>query len=62
MKKKFDCVQMKHEIQQRLLAEMTGLSPEEQRRLTEERIESDPILARLWKRARPVPYPSEMRE
>jgi len=45
---------MKHEIQQRLLAEMAGLSSEERRRLTEERIASDPILGRLWNRARRV--------
>ena len=52
--KKFDCVQMKHEIQQRLLAEMAGLSPEDRRHLTEERISSDPVLGKLWKHARRV--------
>ncbi len=47
--KKFDCVQMKHEIQRQILAGMAGLSPEEQRRRTEQEILSDPILGRLWR-------------
>ena len=50
-KKKFDCVKMKWDIQQKLLKEMKGLSPEEQARFTENRIMSDPILARIWKKA-----------
>ena len=50
--KEFDCVRMKHEIQQEILREMRGLSPEEQRRRTEELILADPILGRLWRKAR----------
>ena len=42
-KKKFDCVEMKNEIQRKLLKEMKGLSPDEQRRMMEHRIQSDPI-------------------
>ena len=49
--KTFDCVRMKHDIQQQILREFAGLTPEEQRRKTREMIESDPVLARLWRRA-----------
>jgi hypothetical protein len=50
--KEFDCVQMKHEIQQRILAEFCGLSPQERRQRTEQMIQQDPLLARLWRQAR----------
>lgn len=43
--KDFDCVEMKHAIQQRILEEFGGLSPEEQRRRTQELIQRDPLLA-----------------
>ncbi len=46
---------MKHEIQQAILQDLAGLSPEQQRRKTEEMIESDPVLARIWRRAQRVP-------
>ncbi len=45
--KSFDCVRMKHEIQQAILAEFRGLSAEEQRRKTDEMIQGDPVLARF---------------
>ena len=48
--KTFDCVKMKHDIQQAILRDLAGLSPEQQRRKTEEMIESDPVLARIWRR------------
>jgi hypothetical protein len=51
-KKAFDCVQMKHDIQQAILAEMRGMSPAEQRKKTEEIIACDPLLARFWKQRR----------
>ena len=50
--KTIDCVKMKHDIQQRILQETAGLSTEEQRRLTEQRILADPLLARIWREAR----------
>jgi hypothetical protein len=50
MKKTFDCVRMKHEIQQKLLERMRDMTPEEQRRFTEDIILSNPKLARFWKR------------
>ena len=56
--KKFDCVKMKHDIQQQLMKEFEGLSPEEQWRLTEERILADPYLGPVWKRARKI-HPDE---
>ncbi|MBN2495756.1 MAG: hypothetical protein JXR96_14280 [Deltaproteobacteria bacterium] len=49
---KLDCVRMKHEIQQAILEEMSSLTPEEQRRRTEERILADPILGPIWRRCR----------
>jgi hypothetical protein len=54
-KKKFDCVQMKHDIQKEILKERRGLSPEEQRRRSEARIAADPILGPIWRQARRVP-------
>jgi hypothetical protein len=42
--KPFDCVQMKWEIQQRLLNELQPLSPEESRRTQQQRIAADPLL------------------
>ena len=42
--KKFDCVQMKWEIQQRILAERQNLEPAEARRLEREQIDQDPVL------------------
>ena len=48
--KSFDCVEMKREIQARLLTELKGLSPEEQIRLTKRRINSDPFWGPRWKR------------
>lgn len=55
-KKKFDCVRMKHKIQEEILEEVRGLSREEQRRWTEEQIMSDPLLGSLRKKIQRV-YP-----
>jgi len=57
MKKKFDCVQMKHEIQKKIGKERRGLSLAEQRRRSEARIAADPILGPIWREARRVPTP-----
>lgn len=48
-KKSFDCVAMKRKIQERQLVRMTGLSPAEERQLTQAEILKHPELARLWK-------------
>ena len=53
--KTFDCVEMKHRIQDSILKELADLSPAERRRKTQELIESDPILARVWRNAPRVP-------
>ena len=58
--KMFDCVKMKHDIQQEIFQEMKGLSTEEKRRRMEEAIQSDPVLGRIWKNARHV-YKSQNR-
>lgn len=42
--KPFDCVQMKWDIQQRLLSEFQRLSPEESRQVQQQRIAADPLL------------------
>ena len=52
--KTFDCVKMKHDIQQAILQDLAGLSSGQQRRKTEELIESDPVLARIWRRGQRV--------
>ena len=52
--KDFDCVRMKWEIQQRIQEQMEGLSLEQQKRWTEERILANPTLAPLWEKARRV--------
>jgi hypothetical protein len=53
MKKTFDCVKMKQEIQQQLLEKMRDMTPEEQRQFTEDTILSNPKLARFWKPPKP---------
>ncbi len=52
--KEVDCVRMKNEIQQKLLEEMKGLSPEEWRRRADERVLANPILGPFWRRVRKV--------
>ena len=53
--KTFDCVEMKRRIQDAILKELADVPPAERRRKTEELIESDPILARIWRNAPRVP-------
>ena len=48
--KKFDCVQMKTEIQERLLREIAELGEEEAARLRRERLLHDPILGAFLER------------
>ncbi len=52
MKKKFDCVEMKNEIQRKRQAEFEGLSLEEQKDLMEKRILSNPVLASLYRKSK----------
>jgi hypothetical protein len=44
VRKAFDCVEMKWEIQRRLETELAGLSEEEAARRAWERIAADPVL------------------
>ena len=53
--KKFDCVQMKLEIQERLQAELAKFSGAEALRFQEKRIESDPILWEFLKKVSKAP-------
>ena len=46
-KKEFDCVEMKAEIQERLLREVAELGEEEAQRRRAERLSRDPILGRF---------------
>lgn len=50
IEKDFDCVQMKWDIQQKLLQEETELGIEEARRRRDERLRNDPILGPFLKR------------
>jgi hypothetical protein len=50
--KDFDCVQMKWDIQQKLLEEERLLGPEEAHRQRAERMRNDPILGPFLKRMR----------
>ena len=49
--KRFDCVQMKWDIQQNLLRQMKSLSPEEEDDFTMKKIMSNPTLSKIWLRA-----------
>jgi len=51
-KKTFDCVEMKNEIQAKLLKRYEGMSDEEIRADQDRRLSADPILGPLWKKAR----------
>ncbi len=50
--KRFDCVQMKWDIQRRLEEEMPGVPEAEKRRLQMERVAKDPLLGRFVSQAR----------
>ena len=52
--KPFDCVEMKRQIQERLLKEDAALSASQRRARARERIEADPILGPVWRRARRI--------
>jgi len=50
--KQFDCVRMKDEIQQKILAERKALGAEEQRKRAHERIAANPVLGPIWQRTK----------
>jgi hypothetical protein len=47
--KKFDCVQMKWEIQQQILKEFAGVPDAQARQIQMRRVMEDPILGPLYK-------------
>ncbi len=57
-KKDFDCVQMKWDIQQRLLQEEQALGTREAERRREERLRKDPVLSDLI-HAKAIAIPEE---
>ena len=54
-KKTFDCVEMKTEVQERLLREVAELGEEEARKRRAERLSRDPILGDLLRRKKAIP-------
>jgi len=50
MKKKFDCVEMKNEIQRKLQAEYEGLTLEERKRKMDKELSASPILGPMYRR------------
>lgn|GEM_PF-2497421 len=61
MKKKFDCVQMKWDIQQKQREELAGMSVADKRRIQMERIRADPILGPFIQRLSRAPTLSSRR-
>ena len=51
-KKNFDCVQMKNEIQQKLLKETSGLAAEERNQRLEKALAANPILGPFLQKIR----------
>jgi hypothetical protein len=50
--KKFDCVQMKHDIQRQIKKEYAGLSEQEAHRIQMGKVMQNPILGPFYKKAR----------
>lgn len=61
-KKKFDCVQMKWDIQKKLYDEFKDLTLEEQRQRSIEIILSNPITAKIWRNAKRTGVPDKFAE
>jgi hypothetical protein len=60
--KEFDCVQMKWDIQQRLLGELQGASSPKIRQIEQERIAADPLLGPFLQKitiSHPTPMQSQ---
>ena len=51
-KKEFDCVEMKNEIQAKLLKRYEGMTDEEIRADQDRRLSAAPVLGPIWKKAR----------
>jgi len=57
MRKSFDCVEMKSDIQRQIREEYAGIPEEEAHRLEWEKILADPVLGPFVKKARAVRRP-----
>jgi hypothetical protein len=55
MKKQFDCVQMKWEIQQKIAEEFSGITDAKARQIQMKRIRRNPILGPFVKKVRLIP-------
>jgi len=58
--KQFDCVRMKNEIQEKLVAEQAGMNLVERQRDMETRILADPILGPWFRRLKLASQPEMM--
>ena len=56
--KKFDCVQMKWDIQRRIEEESAGMSEDEARRRQDQKVQDNPIIGPIIARLRAVDSPS----
>lgn len=52
--KKFDCVQMKWDIQKKLAEEFAGVPEEEARKIQMERVLANPIIGRIFREAKVI--------
>lgn len=48
MKKSFDCVEMKHKIQQKLLKKYANVSESEMLKSEREKVKKDPVLGAIY--------------
>lgn len=62
MKKKFDCVQMKHRIQIEQMKRMKGLTAAEEAEVMRKAILKNPILAQLWRQSKRVRSQADLLE
>lgn len=60
-KKTFDCVEMKTEIQERLMREVAELGEGEARRRRDERLARDPILGGFLRAKKAIPRANQQR-
>ena len=59
--KKFDCVQMKRDIQRQIQKEYAGLSEQEAHRIQRESVMQNPILGPFYKKVRSAEHSSKKR-
>jgi hypothetical protein len=57
MNKKFDCVQMKRDIQKQMAEEFAGVPDDVAQQIMDERVAADPILGPFLKKVRVISLP-----